>query len=475
MDTVVDVVPAGETVIAVKADPTAPVDLLGRQEIVDRIMKILEVISEKKSSCTFALNGAWGTGKTFVLNMLMNQLWEYHSDKYIVFHYNCWQYDYYEEPLIAIVAAMLDSVDEENHLLPENLRDKAKAGMELAKPVLKKIATDFVKNKIGVDLTDVVSTANSFKEAVDSEEKKRAEAYSFDEFYSFKKAIQQAQKEISKLTEDRTLVVVVDELDRCLPNYAIKVLERLHHLFLGVENTAVLLAVDKGQLDKTILRTFGDNTDTTKYLHKFIKFELTLNVGSISGDFRKKHQDYFDLFDESIIETVFPYDEFLAALFFGIDPRTQEQLMGRIKTVHTMLFPNKKMDYSIMCGELIYVVLTQLYGITSSPFQHYSAVRGNPGFHLRGKYSLELYNFVQTYWSEYYTFLASIFTPSGSRFCIRGEGTIQKALIYYFNHLLSQEKNQDVYEINHIEFPNIDLKMNLSALEQVRDLLTIIH
>ena len=52
-----------------------PVDLLGRQEIVDRIMKILEVISEKKSSCTFALNGAWGTGKTFVLNMLMNQLW----------------------------------------------------------------------------------------------------------------------------------------------------------------------------------------------------------------------------------------------------------------------------------------------------------------------------------------------------------------------------------------------------------------
>jgi Cdc6-like AAA superfamily ATPase len=139
-------------------------------------MKILKVISENKASCTFALNGAWGTGKTFVLNMLMNQLWEYHSDKYIVFHYNCWQYDYYEEPLIAIVAAMLDSVDEENHLLPAHLRDKAKAGLELAKPVLQKIATDFVKNKIGVDLTEVVSSAKAYQDALDSEEQTKAEA-----------------------------------------------------------------------------------------------------------------------------------------------------------------------------------------------------------------------------------------------------------------------------------------------------------
>ena len=247
MDTVVDVIPTGESVLPVKADSTAPVDLLGRQEVVDRIMKILEIISEYKSSCTFALNGAWGTGKPFVLKMLMNHLWEYHSDKYIVFHYNCWQYDYYEEPLIALVAAMLDSVDDENHLLPANVRDKAKAGMELAKPVLKKIATNFVKNRIGIDLTDVVSTTKDYKEALDDEEQKRADSHSFDEFYSFKKAIGQAQDEICKLAKDRTLVVVVDELDRCLPDYSIKVLERLHHMFGVIENSAILLAVDKSQ------------------------------------------------------------------------------------------------------------------------------------------------------------------------------------------------------------------------------------
>ena len=32
--------------------------------------------------------------------------------RYILFHYNCWEYDYYEEPLVAIVASILDQIDE---------------------------------------------------------------------------------------------------------------------------------------------------------------------------------------------------------------------------------------------------------------------------------------------------------------------------------------------------------------------------
>lgn len=94
-----------------------PVDLLNRQAIVDQMIHLLDILSDSRSSCTFALNGKWGSGKTFVLNMLEQQLREYQDgEKYIVFHYNCWQYDYYEEPLVAIIAAMLDSLDEQTNL-----------------------------------------------------------------------------------------------------------------------------------------------------------------------------------------------------------------------------------------------------------------------------------------------------------------------------------------------------------------------
>lgn len=132
-----------------------PIDLLNRQMIVDQIIRLLDILSASRSSCTFALNGKWGSGKTFVLNMLERQLREYQDgEKYIVFHYNCWQYDYYEEPLVAIIAAMLDSLNEQTNLLSPDTRESFLRKMGVAKPILKTIATSFAKNKLGVDPTE---------------------------------------------------------------------------------------------------------------------------------------------------------------------------------------------------------------------------------------------------------------------------------------------------------------------------------
>ena len=484
MDTVVDVIPNGEAVLAVKADPSAPVDLLGRQEIVDRIMKILEVISEKKSSCTFALNGAWGTGKTFVLNMLMNQLWEYHSDKYIVFHYNCWQYDYYEEPLIAIVAAMLDSVDEENHLLPANLRDTARAGMELAKPVLQRIAADFMKNKIGVDLTEAVSAAKDFKDKVDNEEDKRAEARSFDEFYSFKKAIAQAQKEIQKIAKDRTLVVVVDELDRCLPSYAIKVLERLHHLFAETSKSAVLIAVDKAQLDSTVLQIFGSNTDSTEYLRKFIDFELQLDHGFIASEHIKtKYRDFFHQYYNTDETWIFPYKEFISCLFDGVPIRVQEKMFSRLKIIHNILFPNDKKDFSFLCCELLWLVLYEFYDCkTTVPYYYKDTIdeNGTQGFKLSLSLHNRLTEFFHDYWSSKYIFVTSRYSTDGIIHVLEGAGDMQLLLIYYLSYLYQSRLQLHTDHTYHLFYETdglvpVRFRKNKLELERAINLLQILQ
>lgn len=496
MDDVVDLIPIGEAVLPVKEDPTNSVDLLGRQEIVDRIMKILEVISEKKSSCTFALNGAWGTGKTFVLNMLMNQLWEYHSDDYIVFHYNCWQYDYYEEPLIAIVAAMLDSVDEENHLLPPNLRDGVKVGMDKAKEALGKIAAVFVKNKIGVDLTDVVSIAKEYQSAVDDEKGKRKDSRSFDEFYSFKKAIRQAQIEINKLARKRTLVVIVDELDRCLPDYAIKVLERLHHLFTGIENVSVVLGIDKDQLNNTIIQIFGGKRDISKYLHKFINFELPLDIGSISGSFIQKHFNYFNLFDDSLTLTNFPYNEFLAALFSGIDVRTQEHLINRITVIHKLLFPDKRMGFAFMVCELFLLLLEDIYHETVFPFS-YNPQNGTYGFYCTDNslWNKELDSFISRKWTEKYSsiIIRGINYKNWKYDVLEGDNVIQSLLYYclaslfrvddpytYDGRVMIDIHNPPIYShVIHdtsveLYYHKIIINEYVRSLKQVKNLLNII-
>lgn len=474
MDAVVDMIPIGEAVLPVKVAPEAPIDLLDRQEIVNRIMQILEVISKNKSSCTFALNGAWGTGKTFVLNMLMNQLWEGYSDKYIVFHYNCWQYDYYEEPLIAIVAAMLDSVDEKTHLLSEDVRTEVKAGIELAKDALKKIGISLLEKKIGVDFTEALSVVKQYQEAIDNEKQALEDSRSFDVFYSFKKAIEQAQEEIRKLSKDHTLVVVVDELDRCLPSYAIKVLERLHHLFASIENSAVFLAVDKSQLDKTISQIFGDGTDTTKYLRKFVNLELELDAGKITGSFWKKHFDYFELFDPLLIDTDFPFEDFVNALFSGIDARTQERLMDRINTVHRILFPYGKKDYSVMCCELMWIVLSVYYGVTNAvPYKHAYDQQKNSCFALT--LNVPFKQFFDKLWSSNSLAHYERHTIAGRFLYLSGTSKIQKLLIYYLDRLIYPQNSSKHHYIHKDEFETIDFEDNLAFLSEVRDLLRLIQ
>lgn len=359
-----------------------PIDLLNRQTIVDQMIHLLDILSASRSSCTFALNGKWGSGKTFVLNMLERQLREYQDgEKYIVFHYNCWQYDYYEEPLVAIIAAMLDSLNDQTNLFSPDTHESIRRKIAAAKPILKTIAASFAKNKLGVDPTDIFTLADEAVSAAEQAKEKMEDEHSYDQYYAFKEVIQSAKAELEKLAATQMVVIVVDELDRCLPSYAIKVLERLHHLFYDQENTSVLLAVDKLQLDTTVKQIFGENTNVTTYLKKFINFELTLDVGKIEGSFTERYADYIALFDETLLDTNFSIDKYFAGLFSDIEIREQERLMDRIKTVHQMLFPQEKKDYSFMCFELLWLVFSEFYSGRQNPPIYFDGtefqVRGN--------------------------------------------------------------------------------------------------
>ena len=63
--------------------------------------------SDKSKSWNFAIDGEWGSGKSFVLNMIENKLKEKQS--FVIINYNAWKNDFYEDPLIAILYTILDS------------------------------------------------------------------------------------------------------------------------------------------------------------------------------------------------------------------------------------------------------------------------------------------------------------------------------------------------------------------------------
>ena len=176
-------------------------DILNRGEIVKNLLMITEGLSSRNAASVFALNGDWGSGKTFILRLFEDEASKMKKDdrktnKYFIFHYDCWQYDYYDEPLIAIVAAMLDTI-KDGGLLSGEMEDTVKAAGQTVIGAVEDIAREVVKNKLGVDVIGMLHTASDKKE----ETKKENEEY--DSLYSFKRTLEFARKRIRKIAKTK--------------------------------------------------------------------------------------------------------------------------------------------------------------------------------------------------------------------------------------------------------------------------------
>ena len=322
------------------------VDVLNREQFIDMLYQLVNTMSDLKQGKIFSIDGTWGYGKTYVLEELERRLSpvvneDTYDDKFYVFHYNCWQYDYYEEPSVAIISAMLE--DSENSL-EHRINKVAKAGWETAKEILAEVAGEYVKNKIGVN---IVETFQSEKTGIDNQK------FKFDKMFAFKKTLDETREKLKRMSEIKTVVIVVDELDRCMPEYAIKVLERLHHLFEGIPNTIVIMAVDSKQLENSVKKIFGNAVDTGRYLRKFISFNLELSVGSLQNKFVERYSYYFEKFEgkEDATEEL----QTLVTLC-QIDIRNLDKLIEKLDIIHTLTFKGK-MSESVLWFEVIFGII----------------------------------------------------------------------------------------------------------------------
>ena len=299
------------------------IDILNRQDYVNQIKNILSTLSQNKKNCSFALDGEWGSGKSFVLNMLEEQI----KDDYLIIRYNAWENDFYEEPLIAIL-----------YTFANKLNDLKSMTLDiLTKKLLSKIAKRFLsivgkisKTKIGVDVVEL--GRKGVEKAKEIANKEKIDI-SFNQNANLQAIIKQISSGLKELAKKYPIVVLVDELDRCLPEYAMKVLERLHHVFNGVENLQVILSIDKEQLSNAVAKIYNlsninksENTNKkhertysdyiNSYYKKFFSFEIYLNEGNLNEEkFHEKIAEYENLFTSNSIIKENDVKEFLEMVF----------------------------------------------------------------------------------------------------------------------------------------------------------------
>ena len=80
---------------------------------------------------------------------------------------------------------------------------------------------------------------------------------------------------LKELAADKPIILFIDELDRCRPDYAVDMLEVIKHVF-DVENVKVVLVTNTKQLRAAINHRYGVEVDAHKYLDKFLKYSFAL-------------------------------------------------------------------------------------------------------------------------------------------------------------------------------------------------------
>src|SRR3954466_1508030 len=75
--------------------------------------------------------------------------------------------------------------------------------------------------------------------------------------------------------QTKPLILIIDELDRCRPNFSLQLLERIKHFF-SVPNVHFVLGTNLTQLENSIAALYGNGIDTPVYLQKFVHLTLFL-------------------------------------------------------------------------------------------------------------------------------------------------------------------------------------------------------
>ena len=96
-----------------------------------------------------------------------------------------------------------------------------------------------------------------------------------EDFNQRKKIIEDIKTTISKYTEENKLIIIVDELDRTRPDYAIHFLEDMKHFF-DIRNVVFLVAVNREQMEATVKCLYGQDLKFDGYYRKFFKQEIYL-------------------------------------------------------------------------------------------------------------------------------------------------------------------------------------------------------
>lgn len=247
-------------------------DLFERRKLSEQLTGYLERLND---GTVIAIDAPWGEGKSWFGR---NWAADLKSQDYRVVYLDAFQQDYVEDPFL-LIASEINELISTSDTSVDDLKQTAAKVMKAILPLSTKVLLN-ISGRVVLGTADVSEEVESVAlvagdNAADTTQKwveNKIEAYSDDKksLESFRSALQEFCK-----SQDKPVVFFIDELDRCRPDFSVKLIERLKHFF-DVQNLVFVLLLNKSQLENAIEGVYGANTDAEEYLRKFIHMSLRL-------------------------------------------------------------------------------------------------------------------------------------------------------------------------------------------------------
>jgi nucleoside-triphosphatase THEP1 len=250
---------------------------------------LTNIVNSFADGFVLAINNEWGAGKTTFVKMWQQQL---KNEGFQTIYFNAWENDFDHNPLVALMSELETLTNGENEKTFKSVVEK---GAVLVKNIAPALVKSLIKKYV-IDIDEIVL------EGIENAAKASTEIFEEEikEYAKKKKTISEFKKELEKFVKkedsDKPLIFIVDELDRCRPNYAVEVLEQIKHFF-SVKGIVFVLSIDKNHLESSVKGFYGsEQIDSKEYLRRFIDLEYSIPKPS-TGNFIRYLYDYYSFKD----------------------------------------------------------------------------------------------------------------------------------------------------------------------------------
>ena len=259
---------------------------------VDLALRLSRMYSSLEHGTVALLHGRWGSGKTTFVKK-----WSIGLDQegFATNYFSAFENDYVDNPFVALSASILRQLEARRGKNDAAIRSFKSKAVAVSKKLI--VAGAKVGVKAGtlcalsisdLDMTDEISgtiadaAADLAERAAESilEEQSKAEAT----FSVFRAGLSEIIADSGDQDGDQKgrYIFIIDELDRCRPDFALKLIETLKHFF-DVDGLHFVLVANKEFLQNSVTHRYGLGSSSKEYLDKFFDFSIFFEE---SGSYR---------------------------------------------------------------------------------------------------------------------------------------------------------------------------------------------